>query len=469
MNKHLLELKQLKQEKLKSQESSLINSSRVENNNISNDFLNGEYQDTEDVKIEVNDFGEEESVNINISDIDNDDSHIDFEEYKKKIDKTMEEKKQNLQEMFEFNKVVKEADIKEKFEKRYQEIMEKEKSRLEEVKKKRREELENSYKIRIDEYKTKIKTQVEINIEERNKKLKSELNKNLQNVEDEVDKLKIRLNEISSNDDTDYTKKYEKEVKKIENNFESSLKNHQANLELSLNEKRAKVRSFFGNKKLEYENNLKKTIYNENEKNSISPENILKEKKQILLKTHEQRVESYKESLISHFMSKLESEKEEAMRIFTLVLNNLKNNYDFLKEFYNEQKLLFSTELNIISTSNLINKIRNIYDNKNSVFKNLLDQNYFSMRKKLREMENLKELSSFTNKENVINKISELLTMLFYEHIYEYLHLDIASDNEIIISCLDEIINKCEKIISGMDCDKKIQLNMLICNPNFNF
>ncbi len=33
---------------------------------------------------------------------------------------------------------------------------------------------------------------------------------------------------------------------------------------------------------------------------------------------------------------------------------------------------------------------------------------------------------------------------------------------------LDDLIKKCEKIINTFNSEKKIQLGMYLCNPNFN-
>lgn len=458
MNKHLLELKNLKSERNKEKEC-----------NMSQEGVLGIYQDTEEPILDLNNYMDN-SLTINISHLNNEESNMDIEEYKREVDRNMEEKKSKLRDVFTFNKKIKENEIKEKFETRFQEIMREEQKRLEEIKIKKKEEMTELYKLKLEETKKKIKKDFiknqTIKQEEISKKSKTQeiIMNELQN---EITNLRLKLNNLNSKET--YTEKYDSEVKKLELNYESKLKNYQSNLENNFNDERKKIQNSYYNKKSDYQNSLKKSIYEIADKNSSSPDNILKEKKNIILKSHQQKLNYYQETILTHFETSSEKEKEDSIKSLNLVLNNLKENYDNLKEFYDEQKLLFNTEINIISTSNLINKLRNIFENKNSIFKNLLEQNYFTLKKKVRECENTKELMNFTNRDIIISKITEFLTMIFYENIYEYLYNDVESDKEVIVSCLDDLIRKSEQIISNLDFEKKVQLNMLICNPNFNF
>jgi hypothetical protein len=459
MNKHLLELKNLKTERDKEKE----------NNDLSQEGILGNYQDTEEPILDLNNFNDN-SLTINISHLNNEESHMDLHEYKKEVDRNTEEKKAKLKEVFTFTKKIKENEIKEKFETRFQEILKEEQSRQDEIKKRKKEEIAELYKLKLEETKRKIKEDFlknqALKQEESSRKCKNQETK-LNDLENEISNLRLQLSNSISKDN--YTEKYDSEVKKLEKNFDSKLRNYQSSLDSILNEKRVKIKNSYSNKKIDYQNSLKKSVYEAKDKNSHSPDNILKEKKNLILKTHQQKLQHYQQTILSHFENSSEKEKEDSIKSLNLVLNNLKENYDNLKEFYDEQKLLFKTEINIISTSNLINKLRNIFENKNSIFKNLLEQNYFTLKKKVRECENNKELMNFTNRDLIISKITELLTMIFYENIYEYLYNDVESDKEVIVSCLDDLICKCEQIISNLDFEKKVQLNMLICNPNFNF
>ena len=112
--------------------------------------------------------------------------------------------------------------------------------------------------------------------------------------------------------------------------------------------------------------------------------------------------------------------------------------------------------------------MQNVIENKNAVFKSLLEQNYFILKKKIKEIENLKEIEPFSNKDNLIDKIQEILNMIFYANIYETLYNDLNSEKEVMNKYLDDLIKKCEMIIATFNSEKKIQLGMYLCNPNFN-
>jgi len=57
-------------------------------------------------------------------------------------------------------------------------------------------------------------------------------------------------------------KKYESEIKKIEQNYESKLKNYKTTLEVDLNSKKNKIKNSYINKKIEFETKLKKSLSN---------------------------------------------------------------------------------------------------------------------------------------------------------------------------------------------------------------
>ena len=97
-----------------------------------------------------------------------------------------------------------------------------------------------------------------------------------------------------------------------------------------------------------------------------------------------------------------------------------------------------------------------------------MEQNYFILKKKLKECDEIKELDNFSNKEAVIQKISGLLNMIFYSNIYETLYKDMVNEKDLLGKYLDDLIEKCESVIATLNTDKKIQLGMCICDPNFN-
>ena len=112
--------------------------------------------------------------------------------------------------------------------------------------------------------------------------------------------------------------------------------------------------------------------------------------------------------------------------------------------------------------------MKHVIENKSNVFKNLMEQNYFILKKKLKECDEIKELDNFSNKEIVIQKISGLLNMIFYSNIYETLYKDMINEKDLLGQYLDDLIEKCESVIATLNTDKKIQLGTCICDPNFN-
>ena len=188
----------------------------------------------------------------------------------------------------------------------------------------------------------------------------------------------------------------------------------------------------------------------------------------MLNKAQEAKLEHYKNSLINEYYKNTEKEKKEIMANFESEVSVVKENFEQMKQFYEQQKLIFQAEQSVVTASSFVEKMKSIIENKSSVFKNLLEQNYFILKKKIKECENIKELDSFSNKDVILNKISELLNMVFYANIYETLYNDINSEKETLQQYLEDLIRKCEKIISTFNSDKKIQLGMYLCNPNLN-
>ena len=108
-----------------------------------------------------------------------------------------------------------------------------------------------------------------------------------------------------------------------------------------------------------------------------------------------------------------------------------------------------------------------IIENKSNVFKNLLEQNYSILRKKLKECEEMKELENLSNKDVILQKISGLLNMIFFINIYETLYNDMVNEKDLLGKYLDDLIQKCDAIIASLNSEKKIQLSNLVGKPNF--
>ena len=199
-----------------------------------------------------------------------------------------------------------------------------------------------------------------------------------------------------------------------------------------------------------------------------SSEALLQNKKNMLNIANESKLEHYKNSLMNELYKDMEKEKKEIVNNFQNEITIVKNNFENLKNFYVQHKLIFQAEQSVTNGSSFIDKMQNVIENKNAVFKSLLEQNYFILKKKIKEIENLKEIEPFSNKDNLIDKIQEILNMIFYANIYETLYNDLNSEKDVMNKYLDDLIKKCEMIIATFNSEKKIQLGMYLCNPNFN-
>ena len=93
-----------------------------------------------------------------------------------------------------------------------------------------------------------------------------------------------------------------------------------------------------------------------------------------------------------------EKEKKDILLSFQKEINQVKENFEKTKNFYEQQKLLFQTEQSAINASSFLDKMKHVIENKSNVFKNLMEQNYFILKKKLKECDDLKELDNFSNK-----------------------------------------------------------------------
>ena len=240
------------------------------------------------------------------------------------------------------------------------------------------------------------------------------------------------------------------------------------------NQKRKKkeISDLYEKKKNDYEKNLileqEKNKEKEMKEKMANEENIIQNKKLMLSKANEAKLEHFKNSLMSDYNKNVEKEKKEILKSFQKEINQVKENFEKTKIFYEQQKLLFQAEQSAINASSFLDKMKHIIENKNSVFKNLMEQNYNILKKKLKECDEIKELDNFVNKDAIIQKISGLLNMIFYSNIYETLYKDMIKEKDILGQYLDDLIEKCESVIATLNTDKKIQLGICIFSPNFN-
>ena len=66
-----------------------------------------------------------------------------------------------------------------------------------------------------------------------------------------------------------------------------------------------------------------------------------------------------------------------------------KTNSEILKNNINKHEL-YITEQSAINASSFLDKMKHVIENKSNVFKNLMEQNYFILKKKLKECDDLK-------------------------------------------------------------------------------
>ena len=170
---------------------------------------------------------------------------------------------------------------------------------------------------------------------------------------------------------------------------------------------------------------------------------------------------------MNEYKEKTEKEKKKILQSLEGDLNSVKANFEMTKNFYEQQKLIFQAEQSATNATSFLEKMKHIIENKSNVFKSLLEQNYFILKKKMKECEELKELDNLPNKDVILQKISGLLNMIFFINIYETLYNDMVNEKDLLGQYLDDLIQKCDAIIATLNSEKKIQLSNLISKPNF--
>ena len=106
----------------------------------------------------------------------------------------------------------------------------------------------------------------------------------------------------------------------------------------------------------------------------------------MISKSNEAKLEHYKNNLMAEYNKNTEKEKKEILQSFQKEINQLKENFEQTKNFYEQQKLLFQTEQSAINASSFLDKMKHVIENKSNVFKNLMEQNYFILKKKIKRM-----------------------------------------------------------------------------------
>lgn len=395
--------------------------------------------------------------------------YSDLEQYKIEIDKILSEKKEKLNKAYTFKKESAENKIKEEYDAKYKEDIEKEKEKLNQQLEKSSQTLEENYKRKTEEEKKKIDKQYKLEASKEKQGKIAEFNKKQEEMNKEIKALQLEYENLQR--EANYKEdeeEYERELKEIENQYRDEIVRYQSELDEKKVKKERELEEEYNRKKNEFESSMMQSMSNQFQQQQSNQDAVLQNKKNMLTKAQEAKLEHYKNSLINDYYRATEKEKNEILSNFEKEVNVVKENYEQMRNFYNQQKEIFRTEQSVITANAFLDKMKNIIDNKTTVFKSLLEQNHFMLKKKLKECENIKELASFSNKEVILNKISELLTMLFYSNIYEALYQDLNSEREMLSNHLEDLIRQCEGIIATFNSDKKIQLGMYLCNPNFN-
>ena len=437
----------------------------LQNKSIDQDKDSSSFIDKSNISESV--FNIKEEYNTNLKNID---------EYKKEIDRIFELKKSKLDSAFELESEENEDNMEQKYEEELEEEMKKEKIKLENDYEKKKKNLEEEYNKKTEKEKARIKKEIEgeydtvSKIEKsKNEEAINELNEEIIKLQKELDKLKEEnKNAMNVNNNLNMTD----EIKKYEKKCEEELKEYQELLDEKLDKKKKEINELYEKKKNDFEKNLQieqeKNKEKELKEKMGLEENMIQNKKNMIGKSNEAKLEHYKNNLISEYNKTTEKEKKEILLSFQKEITIVKENFEQTKNFYEQQKLLFQTEQSAINASSFLDKMKHVIENKSNVFKNLMEQNYFILKKKLKECDDLKELDNFSNKEAIIRKISGLLNMIFYSNIYETLYQDMINEKDLLGKYLDDLIEKCEAVISTLNTDKKIQLGMCICDPNFN-
>ena len=232
-----------------------------------------------------------------------------------------------------------------------------------------------------------------------------------------------------------------------------------------------KINELYENKKMEFENKFrdeqKKQEAKEMQERKLKESQILETKKNMLIKQNESRLDNYKSSLMEEYKEKTRKKKEEILQSLQGDLTEVKSNFEMTKKFYEQQKLIFRAEQSARNATEFLDKMKHIIENKSNIFKNLLEQNYYLLKKKMAECEQMRELDNLSNKEIILQKIQGLLNMIFFNNIYENLYNDMVNEKNLLGNYLDELNRNCDAVISTLNSEKKFQLSNLISKPNF--
>jgi hypothetical protein len=261
------------------------------------------------------------------------------------------------------------------------------------------------------------------------------------------------------------------EIKKYEAKMDKEIKDYENQMNKKFEAKKIELNEIYENKKLEFESNFKNEQKKKEEKEmqerKSREDQLLQTKKNMLIKQNESQLELYKSSLMNDYNEKTRKKKEEILQSMQGDLTEVKSNFEMTKKFYEQQKRIFQAEQSARNATEFLDKMKHIIENKSNIFKNLLEQNYILLKKKMKECEEMRELDNLSNRDVILQKISGLLNMIFFNNIYENLYNDMVNEKNLLGNYLDELIQNCDAVISTLNSEKKLQLSNLISKPNF--
>ena len=96
--------------------------------------------------------------------------------------------------------------------------------------------------------------------------------------------------------------------------------------------------------------------------NIQAQDTFIQNKKNMLTRKHEAKLESYKNTLMNEYSRKTEQEKNDIINKLNQDVKLVQNNYDQSKNFYEQQKLIAQSEQSITLASSFLEKMKNILE-----------------------------------------------------------------------------------------------------------
>ena len=398
-----------------------------------------------------------------------------LEEYKSEIDGILKEKEEKIKKAYEFERDDKEIEekIKRKMEKKFKESMTLIKESSDNLFEREKKDLDEKYEEQLENEKKRIEEEVKKELEKciKNNEEKNEQEKEIEKLEEEIGVLERKLKEITASSSKLEPLSPEKELSSLESELKEDLLSFEDKLNSQIKEKEKENSEKFEREKTEIsrkrliekqkEEDLNLNLRLENEDEAIENQ------KKLLVKNNEAKLEHFKTNLIIENNREIEVEKQEILSGFQNDLEAIEKSHEKTQLFYELQKLIFEMEQKALSANSFLDKVKHFIENKNNVLKNLMDKNFFIIKKKLRECDEIKELESYNNREIILQKISGIFNMLFYSIVYGSIQNDLENERSVMVGYSNDLLKKSQDVVSNVDSERKLQLQMYLLEPNF--